>query len=202
MARQIVVTRNGVVSTFDLSRLRRSQLYRTRKRRILDSVGEATVRAELTDDGEVLIRAGMTNQAYFSEDGRQVSTTELIATTPAGEVLEDKIPSTLGKPTDLIGPVDPERVLDLRTKAVYALSEAEVEHELLAELAGGAVYEFAFNYTAAWEQDAAFLLANKQGVFALVGRIVEDRPWSELEKIVPEALDEDDDDDDLDFDFF
>ena len=71
MARQIVVELDGIESSFDFAKLDRSKLYGTRKRVALDPDGQPCERADLTSDGAVLLRRGMTAQGYFDEAGFQ-----------------------------------------------------------------------------------------------------------------------------------
>lgn len=203
MARQIVVSRpDGAPSTFDLAKVERRRLYGRRLRVALDPDGQPCVRAALTDDGSLMIKSGMTAQGYFDEDGVWVPSRELVGLDAEGRPVE-KVDSTLGVEQPLTGPVDPERVLDLRISAVYELSPVEVDPELLEALRAGAIYEFRFNYRADYQAETAMLLANPEGdLFALVGRPLELVWHDPQEAIEPfEELD-DDDDDDLDFEMF
>ena len=57
MAKPIVVSHQGVVSSFQLSKLERQKLYGAKRRIPVDGAGEPCSRAALTDDGAVLITA-------------------------------------------------------------------------------------------------------------------------------------------------
>jgi hypothetical protein len=77
MAKGISVSFSGATSAFALEKLERSKLYGTRRRVAMGPDGLACGRASLTDDGQVLLRSGMTAQGYFAADGRQVEASEL-----------------------------------------------------------------------------------------------------------------------------
>ncbi|MEM9074134.1 MAG: hypothetical protein AAGE52_36920 [Myxococcota bacterium] len=202
MARQVVVSLDGATSTFDISKVDRSKLYGRRLRVNLDPDGEKCTRAALTEDGSVMVKSGMTSQGYFDADGLWYPNKELVGVDKEGNEV-DKVDSTLGAEQELTGPVDPERVLDLRLISVYQLDPSEMDDALEDSLADGDVYEFPFNYRADFQAETAFLIANEDGeVFALIGRMTEPK-WHDPEEMVPtfEGGD-DDDDDDLDFEMF
>lgn len=200
MARQIVVSHQGVATTFDFKKLDRSKLYGKRMRMLLDSQGERCTRASLTADGAVLVRAGMTAQGYFTEDGQMVSGSQLVGLDAEGQVLE-RVESTLGVEQEL-EQVDPSVLLDHRPQTIYMLDAQDLDPHLEALLIGGAVLKFRFNYRPDYRAEAAFLVANDEGVFALIGHPVE-HTWCELDQPhLPDIAEEDEDDDDLDFDFF
>ena len=64
MAKPIVVSLEGIESSFDHAKVERAQLYGARRRLPLDSTGEACIKAGLTTDGLYLLQAGMTAQGY------------------------------------------------------------------------------------------------------------------------------------------
>ncbi len=202
MARQIVVERGGQQSAFDFAKVDRSKLYGRRRRVPLDPAGEPCARASLSEDGAVLVRAGMTAQGYYTDEGHWVPNGELVSLDEAGQPKEP-VQSTLGHAQALKGPFGPERVLDLVPHALYALTPAEVDDALVVGLREGEVYELPFAYRTGYLEDTALLLANEDGeLFALVGRIVEPL-WREAEERIPTVLEEDDDDHgDLDFEMF
>ena len=116
-----------------------------------------------------------------------------------GEPLE-KVPSTLGVPQALEGPVDPSDVLDLRVETVYALEPEEVSEALRARLDAGDVYRFAFNYRDDYRAETGMLLANEKGIFALIG-VPTHYEWVSLAVAVDLPAVDEDSDDDLDFEF-
>jgi hypothetical protein len=68
--------------------------------------------------------------------------------------------------------VDPSVVLDLELLSVYLLAPEQASGALLDRLKAGEIYACNFNYAASLEVERAYLLANDQGVFALVGKPV------------------------------
>ncbi len=199
MAKPIIVTQGGAESRFKLEKLDRSKLYGKRQRQTLDPEGNRCERAELTKDGALLIRSGMTAQAYFDEVGKWVPNKELIGLDKDGNPVPS-VPSTLGVAQDLEGPVDPTEVLDLALRAVYLLTPEDLDAGLKKALLKGQVFRFTFNYRATYNSEIAYLVGNKSGFFALIGSpgISE---WCELETAAVDTFEDDDDDDDFDFEF-
>ena len=200
MARSIIVSYQGKSSTFGYSRVSRKQLYATRKRVPLDVAGQPCQRAELSDDGSMLIVSGMTAQGYFDDDQRWISNDELVGVDASGQAAPEH-PSTLDTAQELVE-VEPEALLDCSTDAVYTLEPAEIDATLREQLQAGRLFRFAFNPRAGYSTDSGFLVANDQGIFAIVGSALQ-IPWCELEKPAVEIDDDDDEgDDDLDFEMF
>lgn len=199
MARSIIVTHQGKPSTFGYSRVTRKQLYASRKRVPLDAKGQPCLRAELSDDGSMLIVSGMAGQGYFAEDGRWVSTEELVSVGPDGKEVATQ-PSTLDTPQPLTE-VEPEAVLDSSAEVVYALDPEKLDPGLQKALADGKLFRFDFNPRGEHTK-TAFLLANEAGTFAIVGDRLQ-IPWAELEKPAVELDDADEGEDgELDFEMF
>lgn len=200
MAREIIVSYQGKPSSFGYSRVSRKQLYATRKRIPLDPSGELCRRAELSDDGSMLIVSGMTGQGYFADDGRWVSNDELVGLDPAGKPMPLQ-PSTLGTAQEL-QEVEPEALLDLTADSVYALEPAEVDPALHEALAAGKLLRFDFNARADYNMETGILVGNDQGIFAIIGNTMQ-VPYCELEKPAMELDDDDESDDgELDFEMF
>ena len=198
MAKQLVLSHGGTDLAFGLTKLERSKLYGARRRIAIDTQDRPCVRAALTPDGATLIVSGMTGQGYFAPDGRWIARGEMVGLDASGAVVESK-PSTLGVAQPLEGPVDPRDVLRLDLASVYLLAPENHEAPLLAALKAGEVYRAPFNYTAGLEVESAYVVANDEGIFLLVGRPAE-VAWAEHAVVfVPEATDSDDADD-LDFD--
>jgi hypothetical protein len=200
MARVISVSLDGVESSFGFKAVDRSALYGKRRRVALDRSGEPCSRASLLQDGSMLLRSGMTGQGYFLSDGTFLKQSDLEGFDAEGRPLE-KVPSTLGVPQPLEGPLDPSAVLDLRVETVYALDADTVSDDLLARLDAGGVYRFSFNFRDDYRAETAILLANDSGVFALIGIPVA-YEWSELRAVAELPAVDDDSDDDLDFEMF
>ena len=201
MAKTIRVVLDGVETHFDFKKLDRAKLYGRRIRMLLDSDGEPCTRASLTMDGSTLVRAGMTAQGYFDEDGTWIPNGDLVGLSEDGHAL-DRIPSTLGEPQQL-RPCPASDVLDMRLQAVYMLDSEALDPALDEALRSGASFAFDFNYRPDFRSEQGFLVANEHGVFALVGTRTEP-DWCELDQpALPITEDDSDDDsDDLDFDFF
>lgn len=201
MARSIIVSLEGKPSTFGYSRVTRKQLYGARKRVPLDAKGLMCQRAELSDDGSMLIVSGMTGQGYFDEGGRWVTNEELVGLDAAGQPVAE-LPSTLDAPQPL-HEVEPEELLDSTASAVYALDPEQLDPALRKALDAGTLFRFDFNARAGYHMESAYLLANEHGTFAIVGSHLQ-IPWSELEKPDVDLDDDGDDagDDELDFEMF
>ncbi len=201
MAKPIIVTLGGVESRFDHEKLDRAKLYGKRQRQVLDPGGQRCEKAELTRDGTLLVRSGMTAQGYFDEAGTWVPSSKLVGLDAKGQPLP-AIGSTLGESQKLSGPVDATEVLDLAVRSVYALSPEGLDPKLEAELKAGKAYKFTFCYRGGYEAETAYLVGNATGLFALVGTPASSE-WCELQTVASDALaDADDDDDELDFEMF
>jgi hypothetical protein len=168
MASPVVVALDGKVSTFSFSKVDREKLYGKRERVVVDEAGAPCVSASLTTDGGAIIPPGGLAYAYLDDAWDTLDRSELKAVDAAGAPVPIA-PSTLGKEQPLTGPVDPSRLLDHTCTTVYELRPEEVSEALTAALAAGGVFETRFNYRDDYADAAAFLLANDQGTFLLVG---------------------------------
>ncbi len=199
-ARQIVLSFKGAESAFGFSKLDRSKLYGRRMRQLLDSNGHACSRAALTADGSTLITAGMTAQGYFDDEGRMISTRDLVGLDEDGNTL-DAVPSTLGVAQEA-QVVDPVQVSDTRVHAVYMLDPEDLDPQLHDVLKDGQILGFDFNYRADFKSEKGFVVLNDEGLFALIGKPVQ-YTWSELDSLPPiDAGEDTEDDDSLDFGMF
>ena len=201
VARRIIVTLDGAESKLGYSRLDRAKLYATRKRLPLDADGNVCKRAELSDDGSMLISSGMTGQGYFDDTARWIPNKELVGLDQDGKEVELQ-PSTLDKP-QVLTEVEPEALLDSTTANVYMIEPDEIDEALRTALDAGKIYRFDFNSRADYHMETAYLVANEHGVFVLLGD-TQDTPWCVLEQpsLLADADDEEDDDTELDFDMF
>jgi len=177
MAKPVIVTSDGETIMFSPTRVNRIKIYGARKRLAVDSDGRACTRAALTADGSQLLVSGMTAQGYFTTEGRWVARAEMVGLDTEGHVVDTK-PSTLGVPQVLEGPVDPLEVLTLEIESVFWLEPEHASSGLIDKLKRGEVYKCPFNYAAGLEVETAYLVANDDGVFALVGKPVVER-WVE-----------------------
>ena len=69
MAKPIILSHGGAVSKFDFSKIDRKKIYGKKTRMNLDPSGEVCARADLPDDGWMLVKRGMSAQGYFDEAG-------------------------------------------------------------------------------------------------------------------------------------
>ena len=196
MAKGLVLSLDGHVSSFQLEKIERARSYGVRRRLAVDDMGRTCSRAALTDDGQVLLRAGMTAQGWFDTDGRQIEQKAIGAEDADGRPL-DLVPSTLGVEQSLVGPVDAREVLDVSLTAVYRVTPDELDEALARSLADGQFWRFAFNYRPDYRSETGYLVQNADGIFALVGTPA---PARYLEpQAPPPPVDDDDDEGDLDF---
>ena len=198
MAKPIVVSLDGIESSFDHAKLERKRLYGERRRVPLDAAGDTCVKSSLTTDGLYLLQSGMTAQGYFDEEGRWLQKSQLVGIAPDGQSLEIK-PSTLGV-VQALESVSPGTVLEHRIETVYALDATALDAALLARLDAGDVFRFAFNYSTDYCQGVSFLLKNTESIFCLIGVPVA-VSWSEPGKVAAIAEDAESSDD-LDFEMF
>lgn len=200
MAQEIVVELDGRTSAFAFKKVDRRKLYGVRQRVPLDPEGAPCGKGELLADGSLLLRAGMTAQAYFDDDGVWYALRELASVWPDGTVAE-KHPSTLGEvqPLEKVGP---EAVLDARLHSVYALEPSDLDEPLRVALEAGELFQFPFSYRGGARRDVSFLVHNEHGLFALVGQPTSPS-WFDLDAVLVDDFGEDDAfDDDLDFEMF
>ena len=197
MAKPVILTSGSKQYSFDVARIDRAKLYGVRKRLPLDSTGGVCTKAALTLDGTNLLTSGMTAQGYFNFAGAPISRQDMVGIDLHGNKV-DQVPSTLGSPQILEGPVDPSDVLSLDVESFFYLEPLDVEEEFLSELKSGNVYKFAFNYSAGLAVETAYLVGNEDGFFAIVGAIAP-ADWIEEGAVYIPVDDATADLDDLDF---
>jgi len=184
MARPIVVEYQGVHASFDHVKLDRTMLYGKRARLALGPDGNPCQQAELSDDGAVLIRPGMTAQATFDDTGVWTPNAKLVGLDEEGRVLQ-KVESTLGRP-QAAKEARPEDLLDLHLSAVYLLEPVDLPKAVADALLSGKVLRFALSDRDGYRTETAFLVSPGDRYFALIGEPVAPG-WSELSQIVPEG---------------
>ena len=200
MAKLILVNHKDKTSRFNFTKVDRAKLYGRRVRQAMDPEDKPCVSARLTDDGSLLLRPGMLAQGYLTESWDWLERKILVGIDEEGLEV-DKVPSTLGAEQALEGPVDPTELLDINVSSVYQLEEVELDEDLKLDLVDGKIFRFNFNYTSTrFLQGKAYLLSNKEGIFALAGDAYESE-WCELEKVAIDAVAEDDIGE-LDFEMF
>ena len=203
MARTVVFNLDGEVSEFAISSLRREKLYGKKVKQVVDESGDETKTAYLTRDGSALLPPGSMSSMYLDDNWNVVERRDLRAVDDDGNEVAD-VDSTLGTEVPLEGPIEPSRVLDHVSKAVYALSPETLGESLRESLENGNIYETRFSYRTSFDDAPAFLFANEEGHFLIVGdEATFDFLTLDRAKDADDA-DEDDDpfDDDLDFSMF
>ena len=196
MAKSVILTSGAETLAFSATRVDRSKVYGTRKRIAVDSDGRACTRAALTADGDQLLISGMVAQGHFTSDGLLVARKEMVGLDVEGNTVDVK-PSTLGVAQVVEGPVDAIEVLDLEVQSVFYLEPEQASGKLLEKLKSGEVYKCPFNYAAGLEVETAYLVANKEEVYAIVGKPVVERWFEEGEVFT--STEEEENLDDLDF---
>jgi hypothetical protein len=200
VAREIVVEQDGRVARFTFSKVDRAKLYGRRQRVPLDPHGERCERAELTADGALLVRPGMTAQSYFDDAGHWVQQKSLVGLDAQGQEVEGHR-STLGEAQPLT-PIEPAELLDLAVHSTYALEPQEIDDGLREALLAGQLFRFPFSYRGGWSLDVAVLVAAAdEQVYALIGRPTE-AEWCALEAVAADDFDDEALGDDLDFEMF
>ena len=196
MSRELIFSWNGQCAIFDFRRIERRQLYGSKRRIAVDERGTPCTRASMTLDGNTVLRPGMTAQGWFTDEGEQVETSDLIAVGTDGQPLPMH-PSTLGVAQPLTETVEPSAVLDLAVEAVLALAPQSLPDGLRKALQDGKVFRFTYCYRPEAVPPTAFLMGNAEGFFALVGRPTACQ-WMSREQAAHD-VDGGTDDDDLDF---
>lgn len=197
MAKPVILTHQGTNSTFQPIKVERTKVYGAKKRVALDASGKECTKLALTADGQHLLKSGCTAQGYFTAGGNPVSRSDMVGLDAEGNIVQSK-PSTLGEPQALTGPVDPINVLSLAIQSVYYLDPVEVDVELAKALQAGDIYQCPFNFSAGLEVETAYVLANAEGYFALVGKPMDTR-WIEQGAVFVSTNEEDLGEDELDF---
>lgn len=199
MAKPIIINKDKKDSIFQLKKIERKKLYGFRKRLAIDENNEECKRASLTEDGQVLIKSGMTSQGWFIDGGKQIESSEIGAIDEENNELE-LIPSTLGVSQNLEGPANPKELLDLSVTTVYSLLPEQISNELDISLDKGEIWKFNFNFRTDYRMETGFILKNDAGYFAIIGI---PNHINMLSPNAPPPEDEDtDEDDELDFEMF
>tara|TARA_A100000164_G_C21937267_1_gene788680 strand:+ start:1852 stop:2451 length:600 start_codon:yes stop_codon:yes gene_type:complete len=199
MAKPLILSINEENSIFQIKKIERKKLYGYRKRLAVDENNEECKRASLTEDGQVLIKSGMTSQGWFIDGGGQIESNEIGAIDENNNEL-DLIPSTLGMNQNLEGPVNPKDLLDISVTTSYSIIPDQISEDLEISLEKGEIWKFNFNLRADYRMETSFILKNDNGYFAIVG-IPNQVIMLSPSELPPEDEDEDEDDE-LDFEMF
>lgn len=197
MAKSVILAHQGTHSAFQAIKVERTKVYGSKKRIALDASGKECTKLALTADGQHLLKSGCAAQGYFNANGDPISRSDMVGIDEEGNIVESK-PSTLGEPQALTGPVDPTNVLLLAIQSVYYLDPVEVDAGLAKTLQAGDIYQCPFNFSAGLEVETAYVLANAEGYFALVGKTTDTR-WIEQGAVFVTTDEEDLGGDELDF---
>lgn len=197
MSRELVFTWRGESAVFDHQRVERRQLYGSKRRIAIDAAGNPCTRASMTLDGTTVLRPGMTAQGWYTEDGEQVESGEVVTVGADGSPLPVH-PSTVGVEQPLEGPVAPTAVLDLAVDSVLVLTPRSIPEGLRLALEQGSVFRFAYCYRPDPAPSIAYLVGNQSGIFALIGSSVQVQ-WMSRDLALHEAATGAADDDDVDF---
>jgi hypothetical protein len=200
MAKPLIIEKDGLSTSFDVSLLERRKLYGSRKRVALDPQGRFCTRASLTGDGELVLVSGSTGQGYFTEAGAWVERRQMVPVNDQGQVTEMQ-PSTLGVPQKVEGPVEAMDILTLDVQSIYSIIMLEDQMNLKPRLDAGEIFTCPFNYSSGIEVETAYLVANSAGYFAIVGHPVEAEWCAQDQALMPPA-DATFQENDLDFDMF
>jgi hypothetical protein len=200
MAREIILSVGGKDSNFTFSKLSRDKLYGKKRRIPKDPSGNSCSRGSLALQGSIVLRAGMTSQGYFDDEGTQLSRRDLVGMDAQGNEMPLH-PRTLNVSQEA-KEVDPIEVLNLKVQSVYILKSENLDDSLKEKLTAGKIFSFPFNYNADYQLEHGFIVANKNGFFALIGQIIEPE-WIGHEPVRAPIVEEEwEDDDELDFEMF
>ena len=199
MAKPIIIRKDERDSIFQLKKIERKKLYGFRKRLAVDENNDECKRASLTEDGQVLIKSGMTSQGWFIEGGKQIESSEIGVIDEDNNELE-LIPSTLGVNQNLEGPLNPKELLDMTVTTVYSLLPDQISKDLESSLDKGEIWKFSFNFRADYRMETGVILKNDAGYFAIIG-IPNQINMLSHNAPLPEE-DDDDEEDELDFEMF
>jgi hypothetical protein len=197
VARSIVVRLGDEESAFGFTKVEREKLYGKKERVVVDETGRACDSAWLTPDGAVLVPLGGTAHLWMDERWDAREQTDRLAVDPTGQPLVSSA-STLGA-AQTAREIDARRALEIVTQGVYQLSPESLGAVLGEALRAGRMFEVPFAYRDGYESDVAILLANDEGMFALVGRPSGFAMVSRDVVYTDEPAGEDDLDGDLDF---
>ncbi len=199
MVKPLILSKDKKDSIFQIKKIERKKLYGYRKRIAIDENNEECKRASLTEDGQILIKTGMTSQGWFVDGGKQIESNEIGAIDENNNELS-LIPSTLGINQNLKGPISPTELLDLSITTVYSILPDEISKDLENSLDEGEIWKCNFNFRADYRMENSYILKNENGYFAIVGIP------NEVKMLSPNAAppeDEDEDEDnELDFEMF
>lgn len=158
------------LAEFELKEVRRESLYGSRTRLNLDESGNPCSWGQITPDG-VLIREGMLGQATVNPWGLPLKRGDIKTFAPDGSFAA-VVPSSHDVPP-VITECSVRDVLDCAVEKVYELTVRSIDDGLLLALESGSVFRTTYSLSATTDPSDAFLVANRDGVFLLVGQVAE-----------------------------
>ena len=199
MAKPIIISKDNEESIFQIRKIERKKLYGYRKRLAIDENNEECKRASLTEDGQILIKSGMTSQGWFIDGGKQIESNDIGAIDENNNEL-NLIPSTLGIKQNLEGPVNEKELLDLFVTTVYLILPNEISKDLESSLNKGEIWKSNFNFRADYRMGTCFIFKNDTGYFAIVG--IPNQINMLSSNAPPPEDEESENDEELDFEMF
>jgi hypothetical protein len=173
MAKNLSFRIGSNVFAAGITKIDRDKVYGFVEEVVLDKDGAPCTTGNLLDDGQTVILSGATALKTVDEHGAEVDKHQLkmVYADGADAVL---VPSSYDGDVAL-QPATLNDLFNLEVNTVYQLTweDAAQKSAMLAQLEGGAVYRFVFNYRADYEGADAIVLAAQQEVFALTGRMLE-----------------------------
>lgn len=196
MAKEVVFTLGGQECKAGITKVDRDKVYGWTESKYTDASGNICRWATLLDDGKTIIATGGSALKKIDTLGREIDKTTLMAVHLDGQPAT-LLPSVFDGPVALDTTRTLEDYLSMDVKSVYQLSITEGLGALLDELKKHSVLYFSFNYRADYEADDAFILAQDQNIFIVIGAI-RNFEYVSLNAPIIEAV-EAEESDDLDF---
>lgn len=166
MARTLSFKINGREFNVSPTKVDRRKLYGWTELVVTDSDGNLCRQAAVNSDGVTIIDHGATKLGIVSEDGLWIDRNELIAVDGNGNEIKPEASSfDCGCLLEETATLD--ELLNLNVLSVYQIC-MENDFSFRKEI-GEEIYKFHFNYRSGVSLTQAFLLANNEGIFMLIG---------------------------------
>jgi hypothetical protein len=200
MAKPLVLQFAGADLAFQMWKVDRDRLYGWVDVEALDDRGKKCELVALADDGRTLVGRGGSAFGMLSQDGEWLDRKTLKPVDREGKPITP-VPSTFAAAQELTKKATIEEYLSHNIKAVYTLTpDACDAGKLFDELKKGAIYTFPFSFRGGLEADAAFLIANPEGVVFLALGGPTKIEFVGLEQVAPLTEDETEEaEDEMDF---
>jgi len=181
-----------------LTKVDRKKVYGYISEEVTDLDGNLCTMGNILDDGSTLILPGLTAMKTVDLDNAEIDKKSLKAVYMDGSDAEI-IPSSFDIDIELTE-TKVDDLFNLEITSIYQLDfeNDDQKKELQEELINGKVYGFVFNFRAGYDASDAILLANNEGVFALIGRLIE---FDYLDNNIVDFVIDDDEDEEDEMDF-